>query len=120
MVQQADHRSLTAGQELDDVAVQAFAVALRGKLILSSEPEYEATRRVYNGMIDRYPALIACCANVADVITAVNFAHDQRLTVAIRGGGHNGGGLGTCDDGLVIDLSYLRGVRVDPVARTVR
>lgn len=120
MVQQADHRGLTAAQELDDAAVQAFAAALRGKLILPSDPEYEAARRVYNGMIDRHPALIACCANVADVITAVNFARDQHLTVAIRGGGHNGGGLGTCDDGLVIDLSLMRGVRVDPAARTVR
>src|SRR5262249_15020640 len=88
--------------------------------IQPSEPEYEAARRVYNGMIDRHPALIARCANVADVITAVNFARDQNLTVAVRGGGHNGGGLGSCDDGLVIDLSCLRGGRVDPPARPVR
>jgi hypothetical protein len=71
-------------------------------------------------MIDHYPALIARCANVADVITAVNFAREQRLTVALRVGGHNGGGLGTCEDGLVIDLSLMRGIRVDPSARTVR
>src|SRR5262245_31787451 len=107
-------------QDLDTAAVQAFATALRGQLIRPSDAAYEEARHVYNGMIDRHPALIAHCANVADVITAVNFARDQRLTVAIRGGGHNGGGLGTCDDGLVIDLSAMRGVRVDPAARTAR
>ena len=112
---QHDHR-----QELDTAAVQAFATALRGSLIQPSEPEYEAARRVYNGMIDRHPALLARCANVADVMTTVNFAREQHLTLAVRGGGHNGGGLGTCDDGLVIDLSAMRGVRVDPAARTVR
>jgi FAD/FMN-containing dehydrogenase len=71
-------------------------------------------------MIDRHPALIARCVSVTDVITAVNFARSQDLTVAVRGGGHNGGGLGTCDDGLVIDLSLMRGVRVDPAAHTAR
>jgi FAD/FMN-containing dehydrogenase len=71
-------------------------------------------------MIDRHPAVIVRCTDVADVIAAVNFARDQRLLVAIRGGGHNGGGLGTCDDGLVIDLSPMKGVRVDPAARTAR
>ena len=77
-------------------------------------------RKVYNGMIDRHPALIARCADVADVIAAVNFAREHDLLVAIRGGGHNGPGLGTCDDGLVIDLSRDEGVRVDPAARTAR
>jgi FAD/FMN-containing dehydrogenase len=71
-------------------------------------------------MIDRRPALIACCVDVADVIHAVNFAHQHQLTLAVRGGGHNGAGLGTCDDGLMIDLSRMKGIRVDPADRTVR
>ena len=71
-------------------------------------------------MIDKQPALIARCVDVADVIAAVNFAREHELTLAVRGGGHNGAGLGTCDDGLVIDLSRMKGMRVDPAARTVR
>ena len=71
-------------------------------------------RRVYNAMIDKRPSLIVMCVDVADVIAAVNFARDNEMLVAIRGGGHNGGGLGYCDDGLVIDLSRMKGVRVDP------
>src|SRR5258708_27172586 len=71
-------------------------------------------------MIDKRPALIARGKDVADVIAAVNFAREHELTLAIRGGGHNGPGLGTCDDGLVIDLTEMKGIRVDPVARTVR
>src|SRR4051794_14176006 len=116
MVQQVNHRGLTAAHELNEMAVQVFSSALRGELIRPTDAAYEGARRVYNGMIDRYPALIACCVGVADVIAAVNFAREQQLTVAIRGGGHNGGGLGVCDDGLVIDLSALRGIRVDPAA----
>jgi FAD/FMN-containing dehydrogenase len=92
----------------------------RGELIQSGDAAYAVARKVYNGMIDRKPHVIAKCADVADVIAAVNFARDKDLLVAIRGGGHNGGGLGTCDDGLVIDLSRMKGVRVDPKARTVR
>jgi FAD/FMN-containing dehydrogenase len=71
-------------------------------------------------MIDKRPRLIARCANVADVIAAVNFGREQKMLVAIRGGGHNGPGLSSCNDGLVVDLSLLKGVRVDPEARTVR
>jgi len=71
-------------------------------------------------MIDRHPRLIARCGDVADVITAVSFGRENDMLVAVRGGGHNGGGLGVCDDGLVIDLSLMTGVRVDPTSRTVR
>src|SRR5215207_11642395 len=120
MVQREDCRGLTAAPELDEPDIQAFASALRGELIRPSDAAYDAACRVYNGMIDRHPALIARCAGVADVITAVIFARDQHLTLAVRGGGHNGGGLGTCDDGLVIDLSLMRGVRVEPAAQTAR
>src|SRR5207302_91902 len=76
-------------------------------------------RKVYNGMIDKKPRLIARCADVADVINSVNFARENDLLVAIRGGGHNAGGLGICDDGLVVDLSPIKYTRVDPAARTV-
>jgi FAD/FMN-containing dehydrogenase len=104
----------------DEAAITAFAAALRGPLIRSGDPAYEAARAVYNAMIDRHPALIARCADVADVVTAVAFARDHHLTVAIRSGGHHGAGLGTCDGGLVIDLSLMKGVYVDPGARTAR
>src|SRR5215203_3083339 len=105
---------------LDATAVQSLAAALRGNLIQTADPSYDEARTVYNAMIDKHPALIAQCTDVADVIAAVNFARDNNLLVAIRGGGHNGPGLGTCDDGLVIDLSSMNGVRVDPAARTAR
>ena len=100
--------------------LEAFKARLRGELLQASDAGYETARQVYNGMIDRHPRLIVRCANVADVIAAVHFARDNDMLVAVRGGGHNGGGLGTCDDGLVIDLSRMKGVRVNPVARTVR
>ncbi|XXF76251.1 FAD-binding oxidoreductase [Myxococcaceae bacterium GXIMD 01537] len=100
--------------------VEQLAALLRGGLIRPGDADYEESRRVYNAMISKHPALIARCADVADVITAVNFAREQKLTLAIRGGGHNGAGLGSCDGGLVIDLSRMRGIRVDPNARTVR
>ncbi|CAN5686918.1 FAD-binding oxidoreductase [soil metagenome] len=105
---------------IDPAAIDSFAAALRGKLILPDDPEYESARRVHNGMIDRRPALIARCEDVGDVIAGVNFARDNGLLLAVRGGGHNGPGLGTCDDGLVLDLSGMRSVRVDPGARTAR
>ncbi|MBN9463574.1 MAG: FAD-binding oxidoreductase [Burkholderiales bacterium] len=93
---------------------------LRGTLVRPGDAGYDDARKVYNAMIDRRPRLIARCADVADVITALGFARDQGLLLAVRGGGHNGAGLGVCDDGLVIDLSSLRGVRVDPAGRTAR
>jgi FAD/FMN-containing dehydrogenase len=89
-------------------------------LIGPGDPAYEDARAVYNAMIDRRPALIAQCADVRDAAAAIAYARSHDLLVAIRGGGHNGGGLGTCDDGLVIDLGGLNSVDVDPAARTVR
>ncbi|MCZ6531165.1 MAG: FAD-binding oxidoreductase [Chloroflexi bacterium] len=100
--------------------VETFEASLRGELIGPDDEGYDAARQVYNAMIDRRPRLIAYCVDVADVITAVNFAHDDSITLAVRGGGHNGGGLGIVDDGLVIDLSSMKGIRVDPAAQTVR
>ena len=93
---------------------------LRGTLIERNDPGYDDARKLYNGMIDKRPSLIARCLDVADVIAAVDFGRDNDLRIAIRGGGHNGPGLASVDDGLVIDLSTMRGVRVDPAARTVR
>src|SRR5579864_6731449 len=101
-------------------ALDQLKTRLRGELIQPSDAAYNAARKVYNGMIDRRPALIAKCADVADVMACVNIARDSKLLVSIRGGGHNGGGLGVCDGGLVIDLSPMKGVRVDSAARTVR
>jgi len=86
-------------------AILTVVAALRGTVIQPDDPGYDEARALYNGMIDKRPRLIARCVDAADVITAVNFARDQGLLLAIRGGGHNGPGLGSCDNGLVIDLS---------------
>lgn len=102
------------------VPFDQLQAALRGELIDPAHPRYEAERRVYNAMIDKRPAAIARCADVADVISAVRFAGAHNLLLAVRGGGHNGPGHGTCDDGLVLDLAPMKGIRVDPVARTAR
>ena len=94
--------------------------SFRGELIGPEDAAYESARKVYNGMINKRPRLIARCVDVADVIAAVNFGRENNLLTAVRGGGHNGAGLGTCDDGLVIDLSRMKGIRVNPAAKTVR
>ena|SRR5215472_17543015 len=94
---------------LAETAVQELATCLRGALLHPGDVGYEQVRQVYNGMIDRHPALIVRCVDVADVIAAVNFAREHQLPLAVRGGGHNGPSLGTCDDGLVIDLSEMKG-----------
>jgi hypothetical protein len=113
-------QSATRPMISDQAAITNLKAGLRGSLILPDDEGYDAACRVYNGMINKHPGAIARCIDVADVIAAVNFAREHKVTLAIRGGGHNGGGLGTCDDGLVIDLSLMKGTRVDPVARTVR
>jgi FAD/FMN-containing dehydrogenase len=100
--------------------ITALTAAIRGSVITRTSPDYETARKVYNAMIDRHPDVIVRCANVTDVLTAIKFSKENELTVAVRGGGHNGAGLGVCDDGLVIDLSAMKGVRVDPTAHTVR
>jgi FAD binding domain-containing protein/berberine-like enzyme len=92
----------------------------KGRLIGPEDADYDEARAVYNAMIDKRPALIARCADADDVAKAVGFARDHDLLLAVRGGGHNGAGLGTCDDGVVIDLSLLKDIDVDPGARTVR
>lgn len=105
---------------LSEKTIEQFKANLRGELIQRSDERYEEARKLYNGMIDKRPLLIARCVDVADVITAVNFGRDEGLLIAIRGGGHNGPGLGSCDDGLVIDLSMMKSVRVDPATQRVR
>jgi FAD/FMN-containing dehydrogenase len=105
---------------VNELSTNTLKASLRGELIQPGDEGYDAARKVYNAMIDKRPALIARCADVADVITAVNFGRENGLLVSIRGGGHNAGGLGVCDDGLVIDLSLIRYTHVDPETRTVR
>jgi FAD/FMN-containing dehydrogenase len=104
------------GAAMTELTIEGF----RGRLVRPTDADYDDLRALYNGMIDKRPRLIARCADVADVIAGVNFARQHELLLAVRGGGHNGPGLGSCDDGLVIDLSALKGIRVEPEARTVR
>lgn len=99
---------------------QNFKSAIRGPIILKGDATYDEERKVYNGMIDKYPAGIVKCRDAADVIACINFGRENKILTAIRSGGHNAGGLGLCDDGLVIDLSLMRGVRVDQKNNTVR
>jgi FAD/FMN-containing dehydrogenase len=105
---------------LEEAAVQEFAAGLRGPLLHLGDGGYDDARKVFNGMVDRRPALIARCAGAADVIAAVRFARDHNLIVSIRGGGHNITGNAVCEGGLMIDLSCMKSIRVDPVARTAR
>src|SRR4029078_6750019 len=102
---------------LSEENIEEFKRNLRGELIQPSDPGYAEARKLYNGMIDKRPRLIARCVDVADVITGVNFRRDQNLLIAIRGGGHNGPGLGSCNDGRVIDLSMMKSTRVDPTSQ---
>src|SRR5437773_2884366 len=104
---------------LEEDSIAELKAKLRGPVIEPDDPDYDDARKVYNAMIDKKPRLIARCADVADVISSVNFARKHGLLLAIRSGGHNGGGLGICDDGLVIDLGLIKYTRVDPTARKV-
>jgi FAD binding domain/Berberine and berberine like len=110
----------TGGLLLDEAAVQALSAGVRGEVLRPGSSGFEAARKVWNGMIDKTPAVIVRCAGVSDVISAVNFARDNDLVVAVRGGGHNVTGNATCDRGLVIDLSPMKAVRVDHDRRTAR
>jgi FAD/FMN-containing dehydrogenase len=102
------------------VSVDGLASAIKGRIVQSGDADYDESRALYNAMIDRRPAAIAYCSDEADVAAAVRYGVEQGVRIAVRGGGHNGGGLGSVDDGLVIDLSQLNAISVDPAASTVR
>jgi FAD/FMN-containing dehydrogenase len=106
--------------QVSEETIARLRQELHGRLIRPGDADYDEARRLYNGMIDKRPALITRCADAADISAAIRFGRDHGLTVAVRGGGHNGAGLGSVDDGLVIDLSAMRGVQVDAARREVR
>src|ERR1700739_1310347 len=108
------------GKMLADATIQAFRAELRGPLLSAGHASYDDTRKVWNGMIDRRPALIARCAGVADVIAAGRFARTHELLGSVRGGGQNIPGNGVCEGGLMIGLSPMKSVRIDPAGRTAR
>ncbi len=105
---------------LDEGLVGKFAAGLRGELLRPRDPGYDACRKVWNGMVDKRPALIARCAGTADVIESVHFAREHNLLVSVRGGGHNYAGKSVCHGGFMIDLSQMKGIHVDPARRTAR
>jgi FAD/FMN-containing dehydrogenase len=101
-------------------SIESLRTTLRGEVIMPSGASYETARRVWNAMIDKRPLLIVACVGVADVIATVNFARENHLPLAVRGGGHSVAGNGTCDGGIVLDFSRMKSVRVDPARRTAR
>lgn len=105
---------------VEEAAIKEFKSGLRGELLCPGDDSYDTARKVWNGMINKRPALIARCTGVADVISAVNFARTHNLLVAVHGGGHNVAGTAVCDGGILIDLSRMKGMRVDPARRTAR
>jgi FAD/FMN-containing dehydrogenase len=105
---------------LPEAVVEEFKKSLRGELLRPSDETYDLVRQIHNGMIGRHPALIARCTGVADVINTINFARANNLLVSVRGGGHSVPGFAVCDGGIMIDLSRMNSVRVDPVGRTAR
>jgi FAD/FMN-containing dehydrogenase len=105
---------------LAEPALQELRTSLRGQMILPKDTDYDAARRIHNAMIDRRPALIVRCAGVADVVETINFARRHEMVVAVRGAGHNVAGTSLCDGGIVVDLSRMKSVRVDPARGTAR
>src|SRR6266542_3670408 len=115
------HPGIAAGGlTVDEHALQALRQSVRGSVLRPGEDGFDSVRHIWNGMIDRSPAAIVRCAGAADVISAVNFARDHKLMLAVRGGGHSAAGSSVCDRGLMIDLSLLKGIRVDPARRIAR
>lgn len=111
---------VTQSTEISGIAVDELQASFRGDLVRPADAGYDEHRKVWNGSIDRRPALIARCTGVADIRAAIRFARLHGLRVAVRGGGHSFPGLSVCDDGMVIDLAPMKGIRVDPEARTAR
>ena len=112
--------AITTETKLDETALLELESSLRGELLRPDHPSYDEQRRVWNGSISRRPALIARCTGVADVIAAVQFARRIGIELAVRSGGHSFPGLSVADDALVADLGPMKGIRVDPEARTAR
>jgi FAD/FMN-containing dehydrogenase len=110
----------TSTATIDAATLDSLRAGFRGPLLLPTDPEYDDARQIWNAMIDRRPAVIARCTGTADVVAAVRFARQHGLRVAVRGGGHSAAGKAVVDDGLVIDLSLMKGVRVDPASKTAR
>lgn len=119
-VSMSENSNVTTASNIRDETMQSLKSAIRGNIIRPGDAEYNDARAIYNGMIDKHPGLIVKCTSVADVIASVNTARDGGLEVSIRSGGHNGPGLALVDDGLVIDLSPMKGIRVDPERKTAR
>src|SRR5512139_4210804 len=107
-----------AFRAVDAARIEALRSAMRGSLLREGDPGYDESRTIWNGMIDRRPALVARCTGAADVMRAVDFARENGLLLAVRGGGHNIAGNAVCDGGMLIDLSLMKMVRVDPETRT--
>src|SRR5918992_1617525 len=120
MVGEQGHWGMPVGIPLEEAVVQEFAANLRGELIRPEDQGYDSTRAVFNGMIDKRPAMIVRCAGTADVIQGVNFARTHDLLLSVRGGGHSVAGNAVSDGGLMLDLSPMKGIRVDPVRRTAQ
>jgi hypothetical protein len=113
-------RTLKGDGLVDTAAIEKFRASMRGAVLCPGQGGYDAARAIPNAMIDRHPAVIARCTSAADVIASVRFAREHDLVVAVRGGGHSVAGKSVCDGGLMIDLSTMKGIRVDPARRTAR
>jgi len=109
-----------SNQSISESALEELNVTFLAKLLRPGEENYDTVRQIHNGMIDKRPALIACCTGVSDVVDAIKLGVDSGLEISVRGGGHNVAGRAVCDGGLMIDLSKMKGIYVDPQARTVR
>src|SRR5437867_880468 len=112
--------SVTEQVEIGQKDMEGLRGRFRGALLLPGEEGYDEARRVWNGAIDRKPALIARCAGADDVVEALRFARERDLLISVRGGGHSVAGHAVCDGGVMIDLSLMKAIRVDPAARTAR
>src|ERR1700682_5624804 len=113
-------RSTEEGTVPADAAIQELKKNLLGELVRPDDRAYDSARKIWNGMIDKRPALIVRCLGTSEVIAGVRFAREHGLTVAVRGGGHNIAGNCVCDDGLLLDFSLMKGIQVDPFQRTAR
>jgi FAD/FMN-containing dehydrogenase len=120
MIGRQGHWGMPASKPIEEGAVREFAAGLRGEIVRPEEDGYDAARPVFNGMIDKRPALIVRCAGTSDVIRGVDFAHAHDLLLAVRSGGHNVAGKAVCDGSLMLDLSPMKGMRVDPARRRAR